>query len=277
MHLSIAGAFSHYRDIMNHILHNKKHGINITVYDSFMDSPWNGGRISRLNPILPIDETLIKIRTYNKLGIGVYITFSNYIIDDLYANDENAILAELNTNPINGVILVNDELGRHIRASYSNLTLHYSVSGFATSVFDEHLLAELFCKYDVICPRYEWVYNPSLYEKFDCSRFNIMLNDCCKANCPLWSKHFRAISDANRDRNLSITQLKQIQECWLMTDKDNPSSGWACDHNLKLGMNISNIRELVDIGYSRFKLCGRDLPTAEFIDELSTYWDKLHV
>ena len=261
--LLIAGAFKHFKTLSMVFL---KHKIktDICVYDGVDNLLWNGGRINILNSAQFSEKQL---RFYNNRNIGVYFTFSNSVIGlkDPNAND---LLKKID-NSLNGCIIVNDGLRKYIRDRFPNLKLIYSCTGFKDSKIDIPLLKDLESKYDLICPRFEWVFDPKFYENIDPKKYEIMLNDTCIYKCPKWHDHFEAINTANRTLGISREQASKIQECWVKNFNPDIRS----KNPLKTGMdfNLDALIKAKDLGYCNFKLSGRELSENVFSEDLLEY------
>ena len=271
--VSIPGAFSRFSELMKLGIFKWAKVFDVSVYDGLASSPWNSGRINSLCSLPDEDYSRKLAKIYNSKGIGVFITFSNYRIDDLDRVIENRFLSALNESRLNGVILVNPELRDWVRKHYPHLKISYSVSGFSN--VDLSNIQTIFQNHDLICPRYEWVFNPEFLREFDISKCNVMLNDCCKENCRLWGAHFKAISDANRLGIQDQTEARKVQECWIATESCNPRVGWGHGEDIGMNLSIDGVRRLVELGYCGFKICGRDLPAKEFNEEIKTYMEYL--
>ena len=260
--LLIAGAFKHFKTISVMIL---KHKIkNICVYDGVDNLQWNGGRVNILHSA---KFSGMQLKFYNSKNIGVYFTFSNSVID-LKDPAANEILKKIN-NPINGCIIVNDNLRKYIRDKFPNLKLIFSCTGFKDSKIDIPMLKDLESKYDLICPRYEWIFDPKFYTAIDPKKYEIMLNDTCIFKCPKWHQHFEAINSANRNPLLTIEQAQKISECWIKGFDPNIES----KSPLKTGMDLNkeSLIKSKEIGYCNFKLSGRELSKEDFLDDLIKY------
>lgn len=262
--ISIAGAFNHYNEIMLLYLKNKDILKNsLTVFDGYNDSVWNG---CRTYVEAPTAFSLRTLNTYNNLGISVAITFSNDIIDVSLGN-ENKLLAELNKSGLNSVILVNEELRKHIKENYKNLKVMYSVSGFETLDFSK--IKHLEQTYDKICPRYEWVFNPDFYNFADVSKYKVMMNDTCKYNCKFWGEHFKAINKLNREKCKDPEISNALSKCWIANEMNNPDIGWKCykdkySNSLGMDLNVDAVTNALKIGYRSFKISGREFAKHEF-------------
>lgn len=267
------GAFSRFHELVKLGLFKFSSKFVLSVYDSFSNSPWNGGRITMLGKMVTPERCKQLVKLYNNKGIGVFVTFSNYRIDNPFSIEENDFLRLLNQSALNGVILVNNNIRQHICSHYPNVKISYSVSGFDSLRLDG--VSSIFNQCDFVCPRYEWVFDPKFYSTFNITKCNVMLNDCCKSGCSLWKEHFKAISDANRLNETDPKKLKSIQECWIASHKNNPSDGWGCNGDVGMNLDKDGIKRLINIGYQGFKICGRDLPEDEFYDEVSSYLEML--
>lgn len=266
--ISIAGAFCHYNDILKlYTKYSKLLKNNLVVYDAYNDSVWNGCRTFLE---APTHFDLTKLRTYNKLGIGVAITFSNDIID-VSLPDENKVLFELNKSPLNSVIIVNEDLYKHIKKNYKNLKVMYSVSGFPDLNFKN--IKSLEQKYDKICPRYELVFNPKFYNFVDVSKYKIMMNDTCKWGCTLWDAHFKAVNKLVREKCNDWSVIEKTRFCVMSNEHDNPDNGWQKNKdkfgdNLGMDLNANAVANALKIGYRSFKISGREFKE-EFFSEVA--------
>lgn len=277
-HLYIGGAFNKYRFIAPNLIKwkNQFKKFQFTFYDSWKNSVWNGGRVNIMyNRYM---ATLDVVKMYNQLGIGVGITFTNPRIDDLSLDDENKLLCVLNATNINSVAVANESLAKYIRDNYPNIKLLRSITSF-NSKFDIHELKQLELKYDLICPRYDWVFNPDFYTNIDVSKYEILVNDCCMVGCPVYKEHYTEVAALNYEdfSNPSKDDYNRIfgaHSCWLSTYKnDNISSGWEKDKNNSLScihMGAKEIGKLYDIGYRHFKFLGKASMNKDFVQQMNT-------
>lgn len=230
---------------------------NICVFDGVDNLKWNGGRVNIYNE--PFNIT--KYRYYQARNIGFYVTFSNDVIDvnDPYGNE---ILGILNTGRNNGVIVANHEFRDYIREKYPNLKICLSITYFDSIEVPENI-KELEEKYDYICPRFEMIFNEEFIKVINPKKYKIMLNDTCKYGCKLWKKHFVEIARYNRD---GIGDPHKIQECWLPNFNPDIESEYDC-----MDLDFDAIKRCKEIGYNNFKISGREMKDADFLDELYKY------
>lgn len=273
--INVAGAFRKSNILRIFVMQNKN--IDMCFYDGVDYCRWNGGRIN--------NDTFFDAKIfdfYNNYNKGVYLTFSNRFIDDLNDARCNDLLHILNTNSINGVILCNDDLRKHIRDRYPKLNLIYSITGHPSDItINDKLidyLKDLESKYDLIVPRFEWTFNKEFYSNINPKKYEIMVNDTCKYGCTLFREHFDAINNLNRiygnpHKTIPVDELKRVHECWL--PNFDPEKG--SEHDRKkygdcLGMDLSPlaVKNAKKIGYDNWKIMGRENNDEQFKKDL--YW-----
>lgn len=257
----LAGGFTKFKVISNALrnIPSKKYK-DICVFDGCGNLPWNGGRVNLYNE--PFNLT--KYKYFQSKGIGFYMTFSNDIIDT--SNSEgNKILDILNKGKNNGVIISDDNFRLYLRENYPNLKICLSITSFKDISVPENI-KELENNYDLICPRFEMIFNPDFLKVINPKKYKIMLNDTCKYGCKLWRKHFSEISRVNRENNLNIEEQKKIQECWLPNFDPNIESEYEC-----MDLSKDAIEKCKKIGYEHFKISGREMTDTDFREELSRY------
>lgn len=272
MQILIPGAFNHFKEIINIISKFPKLKGKVEVYDGIENSKWSGGRIDCLAPTF---FDLNKIKFYNSFGIGVSITFSNKIID-INSPRENKILEFLNEGKNNGVIIQNELLRQHIRKNFQNLSVQFSVTGVKGDDFKQLIKKEPL--YDAICPRPEFVFNNNFISKCNPNKYKIMVNNVCNINCEFWDLHRDAVSDAARKNISNYKKAFLICECWKKTGKIvTPNLEKSCkkfngDFNkIDVDYGVDDIKKLMEFGFTRFKISGRELKGKIFTDEIEQY------
>ena len=271
MLILLPGAFNHFFDIIEIIKKFSKPKIHFEVYDGVENSKWSGGRIDCL-AYTKFDWG--KVNFYNRLGIGVSLTFSNKYID-ITSKKENEILSKLNEREGNGVIIRNIELCKHIKKNYPNLSVQLSVAGIGNdykSVIKEE------SNYDIICPRPEFVFKKDFVLKCNPDKYKIMVNNVCKINCEFWDLHRNAISDAIISGIKDPEVAFSICECWKRTGKIfttkfvKPCKKFSGNFNdIDVDYSIADIKRLINLGYNKFKISGRELKGDIFKKEICIY------
>lgn len=275
----IGGAFNKYRFIVPRLVlfKTKFPMYNVTFYDSWKNSRWNGGRVNFMhNRAMATHKT---ISMYNNLGFGVGITFTNPVIDDLHGNDENELLTVLNKSTLNSVAVANDALRDYIRTHYSNIKILRSITTCDNNI-DIPLLKELESKYDLICPRYDWVFNPEFYENVDVEKYEILTNDCCMLGCPIYKQHYAEVAKINREldsvRNIDdYIKIFNADRCKMTSLKDDYiSGGWPKDTTTGyscINMGNKELLRLREIGYRHFKFLGKGSMNKDFVRFLDEF------
>lgn len=262
-HLKIAGAYTHYDKILPTIIKHKK-DLNFCVYEGMNECRWNGGRINR-----PIFENKVQMTSYETLGVGIALAFSNPVIDlsDALGNE----LLERYHKQGNGIILQNRDLLDYVRNKFPKYETIFTITGHPGGVVEnpKDYYLELESLYDVIVPKLEHNMEIENYAT-DITKYELLINDDCLYNCPLWKKHFDAIAEQNTKGVKYYDNYEEnfaIEECWL--PKFDPDLGDA--HAKKrmgfsFGMSLTpeQIKNRFDIGVRRLKISGREMPGEDF-------------
>ena len=114
---------------------------------------------------------------------------------------------------------------------------------------------ELLSKYDmVVCNQDKVKEDEFVNGLSDKSRVEILVNKRCRVSCPWADEHYKAQIDYDNyegEYNPYSNKLTEIITKCRSYKKENPDD---CSK-----MEISDIEDLKSLGYSRFKLEGRDL------------------
>jgi hypothetical protein len=290
INLNIAGAVVHYDEFIKKlpILSLKNKNIHFTAYEGPNRCKWNGGRINR-----GITLTPEIIQRYNKFGVSLSLTFTNPTIDlsDEVGLDllEQLHISGKKYNIKNKIVLLNEDLRKFLRENY-DFTLIYSITGHPSNiVLSENTLKyykELETKYDYIVPKFEHVFQKKFYEAVDTSKYELLINDTCKYACPYYKEHFEKIAlqnslSENPWSEFGHDACKKVEECWLPLEKFNPWDGSKKDretHGENLGMNYTTemIKKALKLGYSCFKLSGRENPTDFILFEIEKFCNDIN-
>lgn len=283
INVKIAGGVGHLHTFIKILNKLKKYQdkISFDVYDSTDLCKWNGGRI---NSDIKLSKSIINF--YNKHNIGVFLTFTNDIID---TNDNvgNYLLNMIN-NKQNGVILVNENLRKYLRENYKDLKLIFSISGHKNNlIVNDNLLnfyKDLEQRYDVIIPRYEMWNDSNFNSKIDVSKYEIIVNGTCVLGCKIFEEHFDIIAKINREfDNPSVELPKDYinmnHSCWLKNENatlhpKNDITKYAkiSDHHF----TKDRYRQALNLGIKRFKIMGREFNDNDFEEEIFKHLDLLY-
>lgn len=263
MRYLLAGAFSKSIPLIKFLGERKVDSIELIVYDGINKCRWNGGRINRE---VYYKDSLIDY--YYSKGVSIALTFSNYKIDvtDPLGNE---LLAKFHKEG-NALIIVNDDLRKHVRANYPRYDLIYSITGMGLLNIplqdsDIAFYKQLEKDYDWMVPRFEHIFDPRANE-LDKTKWEVMLNDTCVYGCKHWDAHFKAIADEN---TAGRPYSKEVEECWLPKFDFNKDSKYEC-----MDIKPDAMRKLLDMGVQSFKITGREMTDDEYYGELSRFVER---
>ena len=236
-----------------------------SVYGS-MRSPWNSGRVSFLDSI---DNSFFRdlIERYNSYGVNIGLAFNNYNItkDDLEDEKSNELLEILNEinsdGPFNSVIVSSDLLYDHILFNYPYIKITSSViKPIYEGRNDSDYYKELLDAFDEITPRPEYFFenHEELGDKY---RVIILCNQTCFRYCPTAIMHYDTYEKIERGLPHDNSVIKNC----MRHKATYPNLEERCI------MTLDTINDLVNRGYTHFKLQGRNRTPIEFLSMLGNY------
>lgn len=276
INLLVGGAIGKFNQIAQFIVRNKNifDTVKLTVYDGINNCKWNGGRINR-NCFYTQDQ----LDFYYNHNVDIKLVFTNPVIDvdDKVGNE----LLEKFHRPGNGITLVNEDLRKHIRKTFPNYKLTYSITGIDNiNVPMQHADIEMYKsleqKYDLIVPRAEHNLDPMLLQ-LNKSQYEIYITEGCCTKCPVWAKHFESIATGNRTNDEFTSQLaKKYEDCWL----EKGTNQYDFDAHL---LDENHVVDLLNKGFKYFKLSGRDADHRagtgtfkDYTDLIKQIYNRLH-
>lgn len=248
-----------------------------SFYGTFPQSLWNGGR--SIEGIC--DKYYVKnvVQEFDKLQIPLRFTFTNPMITEEHLNDDfcNYILRTAQ-NGINGVIVVSPILEEYIRAKYPRYKITSSTCKRITDI--NNLNNETNKNYDIVVLDYDLNNKFDILEKVENKeKCEILVNACCRPNCPNRVDHYREIG------------LSQIALCDYLKKKtkkpfdykeyglyENRNDILQCPYMEYDAVDVRRhsthitpeaiMEKYVPMGFNQFKIEGR---TANFIN-LTEYY-----
>lgn len=234
-----------------------------SVFDSFPNCAWNGGRVNIGMPY-SVDDMKKTIEFFNASGVGVRFTFTNKLVTEKHLGDVVANYSlELGHNELNGVITNNPVIEEYVRKNYSKYKI--ILSTMSTNSIDQSI-----DKYDMVVLPIEYNHDAEkLGSVSDKSKVEILVNENCVANCPSRQGHWNAIADdqinfrslpeqRNTDRFLEAN-------CSIYTKL----VGTLCGET---ELAFKEIMSLNEMGFSHFKIQGRLMPSKDLIKYYSEYF-----
>ena len=269
--------------------YNVKNPIS-TIHGSY-SCKYNGGRTALYyNSWTNIEN---KIKHFNKLGIGIKLTFSNRNVHaNTFEEEEMRKYLDLlnETKGIgNGIICVNDDFAELVKKNYPDLDLVAShvkmeletkmgitdTSDYYNSKFD---------LYDIVVFNTFRAFDDDFLSKITHpERVEFIVNHSCTTNCQMAKRHHELIDDLQEkkvelnhnkkkidmdrfvlDRRKELNQI--LANCREIKEKN------IFDKLCRQFINREEINHLANtFSINRFKIEGRDLSNYEFIMSLDRY------
>jgi len=259
LHIRIAGAYSHYNKLLPMAMKFRGKA-NLTVYDGINLCRWNGGRINR-----EVFDSEQQKQAYENLGVNFAFVFSNPTIDlnDPVGND----ILERYHREGNSIILQNYDLLEYVRTKFPLYQTVFSITGHPGGVVKDptNYYQQLERHFDIIVPKLE---HNMVIEQYtdDVSKYELLINDDCVYNCPVWRKHFDAIAQKNTEGLIYSSDLESVEECWLPKTIFDPSVGdtkMMKELGIEFGMSLTkeHLKNRMQVGINKFKLSGREFGT----------------
>lgn len=202
------GGFHEKQEILISILDyfNKysHHKYNDTVIDRYFDCfpqlKWAGGRTVDRNREFNFNYAEETVRYFNKIGVGLFATFTNKFIDKGDLQDEhcNNVLELLSGGEENGVVVNSEILEHYIKENYPSINILLSVTKFYPKN-EEKLHDAIKNGHSIVVLPPEYNTNYSFLDKI-CypDKLEVIINETCIAGCKLKELHYDLISIENR-------------------------------------------------------------------------------
>lgn len=228
-----------------------------SLYGSFPNCLWNGGRLSLTNPMSSTEAATI-IKKINGLGFSMNLTFTNSLLKELHLRDYkcNSILDYLACNPNNAVIVNSELLRQYIRSNYPELKIICSITkGNRLEDFikykDTYDISVIYAKDEIV----EYINKHDI----DKRRIEVLLNSGC-GNC----------------RNI-ILHNDLVSAATLGLDAPGSIECFNADYRVPSRI-AADVGEIANKGFSLFKIQGRREPiesTFNYIDNNFDFIKKL--
>ncbi|HDZ20765.1 MAG TPA: hypothetical protein ENH80_12560 [Phycisphaerae bacterium] len=233
------------------------------------DVPWNCGRFS-FTPAPTAQALEAMLRTFNDVGIGVFFTFSNHLLDKNDLDDRacNRLLESIDNGlGLNGVILASDLLYDHIRRRHPELKLTASI----IKVTEERGRGNV-AYYQSVLPRFDSVmvhpddgFNCEVLDQLDRDKIEIMVNENCAFQCPNRVKDYEVMAQVLKAGGLpgpdNPYMVMERRHC-RMPLKKLTSAIQSCN------FPTAQMVRVYEMGFRRFKLQGRQDMPATFLFSL---------
>lgn len=250
----VAGGLVFYRQMIALVrktkdFYGKNHSLISSVYDAHHGLRWNGGRRERAPASWSLDESIRRVKEYNKLGVPFNIAFNNILLKKKHLNDKycNYFLKGVH-NKMNGIIVASDLLKDYLRKNYPELKLIASIC-FCEKKIENY--RRMFREYDMVVLHPDLNRNFNFIQKInpaDRSRLKILVNEECVPNCRFRKKHNETIS--RQALNGEFGEKYYFNVCIPRRKKIN-FKGY------EMILTVEEMRKLISLGIRNFKIQGR--------------------
>lgn len=237
-----------------------------SIYGSPADCIWSGGRISYVNNVP--DKVFSLMKKYN---ISARLTFSNSMIrqehfSDLRCNELCRLLSEANGN---GVIVHSDVLLEYLKEKYPNL---YFVSSTTKVLVDFNELIDEVNRDDFAYVVIDFRLNKAFAQletlnQTQKDKVEFLCNECCWIGCKDRKKCYETVSR----QNLGIDCVDHVCKA------PHSNDGYRFSKAMENPSFISKddiLQTYVPMGFSNFKIEGRDLGNALLLEFILYYMVK---
>lgn len=247
-----------------------------SIFGNFCGSVWNGGRY--LGGTTSIDTVKKIAEIINSKNIPLRFTLTNPILKKEHLGDafSNQMLRAAN-NGLNEVIVMSPLLEEYIRENYPEYKITSSTCKQIDSI--DGVKEELKKDYKYVVLDYNFNNKFDLLEQIppeDRSRCEILINACCRPNCPRRGEHYRKIGE---------DQIKEWEHKKNYLNKTPfRATDFVCD-SLKLDLydtigHSTHVtpedlyNKYVPMGFVNFKIEGRTTPDTNLLETYMYYMVK---
>lgn len=232
-----------------------------SVYGSFPNAIWNGGRVSfGLCYKEDIEEC---IKFYNDFNIPIRHTFTNSLIERKHLNDTYCnMIMELSNGGLNQVLVNSEILENYIRNKYPKFKI---ISSTTKRIIDKNKLEnEINKDYYLIVLDYdlnkEWDYLLKIKKP---GKIEILLDELCADKCPFRKEHYDFYSQ-------SQMEFKRSGEysCKFLKKSITEFSEISVNNSF---ISDKEINKYIENGFNNFKLVGR-LVNVNFVIDSYIYY-----
>lgn len=225
---------------------------------------WNGGRLVRGDMLTreQLGEVKVLMEHYN---IPVRFTFTNCVLEEKHVYDTYGnILLEIFNNGNNEIICNKPVLEDYIRSIYGD-NYRYISSTTKRLEDKEEQLQELEKDYHLVVLDYDHNKDIELLASIENKdKCEILCNPVCKPNCPKRKDHYGIIS---------MNQLNYY-EADHMACPNSFYQFWQVKRFNPAFISVENINEYNDMGFSNYKLEGRNTNPLDWIEIILYYLIK---
>lgn len=230
----------------------------VSLYGSFPNAIWNGGRCVFGN--MEISEIKTIIELVNSVGVSLRHTFTNCLIEERHLEDEycNKIM-DLCNNGKNEVLINSTLLESYLRSKYPDYRYILSTT---TMTRGSEAINKACMKYDMVVADYrDSIHKDFLQNIISKNKVEILLNESCIYDCRFRDYHYKEISRAQ----LMLKETQEAETCMYHDVSKFREAYISVD-------TLYNV--LIPMGYTNFKIRGREMSSEKLMHEYLTYLVK---
>ena len=278
---NVSGLFIH-DAVIQTLLSNAISQFGCRFVESVHGAPlvkWNSGRIQKTT--LP-PENLAKafrqtLQEYEKMGVAVFYTFSNHIIDKEMLDDPScnfmlAQLAEIHGEQ-GGIILSSELLSDYIRKKYPCLKQISSVVKVTMEEGKGKLAyyKQSEAKYDRVVVHPDDNFNMELLRELDPRKAEILVNEPCLINCQTRKQHYALYSEFSKSLEISPEELREFEDNVCKSVPFHKQIDHQGPKRRNCSLTVSELRNVYNMGFRHFKIQGRTDARTVFKYDLTRY------
>lgn len=245
-----------------------------SVYGSFSNAIWNGGRVV-VYQTDPLDYIFNTFRLFNDIGVPLRHTFTNCALEetDVYDRYCNLIM-EVGNNGLNEVLVNSPHLEKYIKEKYPNYPMISSTTKRLTTI--ESILEELDKDYKLVVLDYALNRDPRIFTLPKKEKLELLINAYCCDYCERRKDHYQYM--ANQQRNFGCNRYTSDEDA-------KNDDGFVCSYIAEDFYTVLMTRKSVikaeelygfyyEMGFRNFKIEGRTNNIADVLESYIYYMVK---
>lgn len=274
---NVSGLFAHDDILLYFYDIFKKRNIDIffSVHGSTACN-WNSGRAIRQHSDEYIDQCIM---AYNKRNIPMFLTFSNYYIEEYMLDDEapNILLEKISFSDKNGVILSSPVLSKYIREKYPMLKIYSSILNVVNQngQGQKNFYSRASKEFDRVVLHPDDSFNIDFLETLEeKSSFEVIVNENCVRNCPYRKLHEDMVCEffiKGRDKESFDKMAKFTKKYCCSLLNDDLLDKYITGEYRNCNLDMNELESIYKLGYRYFKLQGRNDSPGAFVYDICKY------
>ena len=231
--------------------------------------PWNCGRMSTV-PVPTPDAMQSMVSTFNDMGIGVYFTFTNHLLEKTNLDHPacNMLLESIdNGRNLNGVILASDLLYDYISGRHPELKLTASI----IKVTEEERRGDVDYyrsaqeRFDSVMMHPDDGFDCDLLADLDRDKIEILVNEDCAFRCPNRINDYHVMASVIK---AEIVNGPELEYACTRKKYCRAPQGRLVPTVRCCNFTTAEMLRVYELGFRRFKLQGRQNMPATFLFDL---------